>query len=98
MEDELEQLLQAARANPLSLEEVVVRLGQALRHNLNYLAYRQLRKRQTAYDEVLEQELEAIASALLYLQRPSAQSLFCADCQRITDERWEQFQRDHPTP
>lgn len=60
---------QAARANPLPREEVIIRLGAALRRNLNYLAYRERRGRQTAYDEVLEQELEAIASAICYLQQ-----------------------------
>lgn len=101
-------LLHTASAHPLPREEIVTRLGAALQRNLNYLAYRARRHRQTAYDEVLEQEIEAIASALLYLQQPPPSearcidckaaprhldSARCADCQRFADEHWEQFQQ-----
>jgi hypothetical protein len=63
------ELLNEVRAHPLPREEVIARLGAALQRNLNYLAYRARRRRSTAYDEVLEQELEAIASAIHYLQQ-----------------------------
>lgn len=61
-------LLNAASTHPLPLDEVIARLGAALQRNLTYLAYRQRRNRRTAYDELLEQELEAIATAIDYLQ------------------------------
>ncbi len=100
-------LLNAASSNPLPLDEVVTRLGAAIQRHLNYLAYRQRRNRQTAYDEALEQELEAIASAIHYLQRPQNgvlcfecrqrprlfDSARCAACQQIADDHWQQFQQ-----
>ncbi len=61
-------LLNAASAHPLAIDEVIARLGAALQRRLNYLAYRQRQNRQTAYDEALEGELEALASAIHYLQ------------------------------
>lgn len=100
-------LLNEANAHPLPLDEVLARLGATLQRNLNYLAYRARRNRQTAYDEALEQELEAIACAIHYLQRPQneanciechqAPRLFdsarCAACQQIADDHWQQFQQ-----
>jgi hypothetical protein len=62
-------LLNAASASPLPRQEVIARLGAALQRNLGYLAYRKRRGRQTAYDAALEQELEAVASAVHYLQQ-----------------------------
>ncbi len=61
-------LLAAARANPLPRDEVIVRLGQLLRRDFNYKAYRRRNGMYTAYDELLEQSMEAVASAVFYLQ------------------------------
>jgi hypothetical protein len=62
------QLIEAARQHPLAVDEVVVRLGQLLRRDFNYKAYRRRNGQYTAYDEVLEQSMEAVASAIVHLQ------------------------------
>jgi hypothetical protein len=64
--------LNAVSASPLPREEVIARLGTAIRRHLNDLAHRERRGWQAAYDEVLEQELEAIASAIHSWQQSEA--------------------------
>jgi hypothetical protein len=71
--DVVGELLRAASANPLPREEVLARLGAALQRNLNYLHRRARRGTRTAYDEALESDLEAIASAMHYLGKEGRQ-------------------------
>ncbi len=63
------ELLSAANANPLPREEVIARLKVAIRRNLTFTHRRDRRGGQSVYDEVVMQELEAIASAIHYLQQ-----------------------------
>jgi hypothetical protein len=65
--------LNAASANPLPKEEVIARLGEALRRNLSYWTYRQRRGVHTPYLDALESEMEAIASAIYDLQKEAAE-------------------------
>lgn len=62
------ELIEAARKTPLAKDEVVVRLGKLLRRDFNYKAYRRRNGQYTAYDEVLEESMEAVASAIVHLQ------------------------------
>lgn len=62
-------LLARAAAHPLSREEVIFRLGALLRRDFNYKQYRRRNGQYTAYDELLEQSMEAVASAVFYLQQ-----------------------------
>lgn len=62
------QLEAAARAAPLPRDEVVVRLGALLRRDFNYKSYRWRNGLYTAYDELLEQSMKAVACAIAYLQ------------------------------
>lgn len=61
------QRLQAAKASPLTREQVIEHLTASLRRNVNYLARRERRGRQTASDEALERDMEAIARAMVLL-------------------------------
>lgn len=68
MSGEIWQLLENARASTMTPAEVIERLTASLRHSVNYLARWERLRRQTAYDEVLEREVEAIARAIVLLQ------------------------------
>lgn len=65
-------VLNKARATPLPHEEVLTRLGAALQRNLTYLNRRERWGHPTAYDELLEQEREAIARAIHSVQQQEA--------------------------
>jgi RNase P subunit RPR2 len=62
------QLIADAAHSPLSREQVIEQLILALRRQLQYLSYRQRRGRQTAYDEVASQDVEALTRAIWLLQ------------------------------
>ena len=66
------QFIANAAQSPLSREQVIEQLILALRRKLNYLAYREGRGRQTAYDEALSSDVEAIARAIVFLQESEA--------------------------
>lgn len=66
------KLIEAAKASPLTREEVIEQLTANLRRSASYLAYRERRHRQTAYDETLEADMEAIARAIVFLQEQGA--------------------------
>lgn len=61
-------MLERAKTSTMTREEVIERLALSLRRNAGYLAHRERRKRHTAYDEVLEADMEAIARAIVLLQ------------------------------
>ena len=65
-------LIARARQMPLPHDEVIVRLAQLLQRDFNYQDYRRREGLYTAYDELLEQSMEAVASALFYLQEQAA--------------------------
>lgn len=62
------QMLTVARASPMTPAEVIEQLTASLRRNVAYLARRERLHRQTAYDEALERDVEAIACAIVLLQ------------------------------
>lgn len=62
------QLIADAAHSPLSREQVIEQLTLALRRQVQYLAYRERRGRQTAYDEVAQADVEALARAIHLLQ------------------------------
>ncbi len=65
---DVDMLLNAASANSLPLEEVMVRLGIALRLHLEWLASRERRHIHTPTGEMMAQEIEALANAIFHLQ------------------------------
>ena len=67
------QLIADAAHSPLSREQTIELLVLALRRQLQYLAYREQRGRQTAYDEVAQQDVEALARAIHLLQEKEAE-------------------------
>ncbi len=62
------QLIADAAHSPLSREQVIEQLTLALRRQVQYLTYRERRGRQTAYDEIAQQDVEALARAIWLLQ------------------------------
>ena len=64
------QMVAAARTSSMSRDEVRERLTLSLRRNLSYLARKRL---YTPYVEALKGDLEAIASAIYYLQKEAAE-------------------------
>ena len=68
------QLLAEARTSSMTRETVIEQLILSLRRNLSYLARRMRDGRQTAYDEALERDLEAMARAVALLEPPGVES------------------------
>lgn len=68
MSGEIWHLLENARASSVTPAEVIEQLTASLRRNVTYLARRERLHRQTAYDEMLERDVEAIARAIVLLQ------------------------------
>ncbi|HLW02745.1 MAG TPA: hypothetical protein VKT82_29085 [Ktedonobacterales bacterium] len=66
--EQMWQLIAYATHSPLSQEQVTEQLLLALRRQLQYLAYRERRGRQIAYDEVAKRDVEALARAIHLLQ------------------------------
>lgn len=66
------QFITDAAHSPLSREQVIEQLTLALRRQLQYLAYREQRGRQTPYDEVAHSDVEALARAIHLLQERKA--------------------------
>ena len=66
--DQVWQLVADATHSPLSREQVIEQVLLALRRQ-QYLTYREQRGRQTAYDEVARQDVEALARAIQGLAR-----------------------------
>lgn len=66
------QLIAAAAHTLLTCEQVIDQLLLALRRDLNYLAYRERRGRQTAYDELKASDVETVARAIHFLQEGEA--------------------------
>ena len=62
------QLLAEARTSPMTREAVIEQLILSQRRNLSYLARSMRDARQTAYDEMLERDLEAMARAVVLLE------------------------------
>jgi hypothetical protein len=62
------QLVADAAHSPLSREQVIEQLLLALRRQIHYLSYRERRGRHTAYDEVAELDVAALARAIHLLQ------------------------------
>lgn len=62
------QLIADSAYSPLSREQTIEQLTLALRRQVQYLAYRAQRRHQTAYDEVAQQDIEALARAIHLLQ------------------------------
>lgn len=62
------QVIADAAHSSLSREQTIEQLVLALRRQLQYLAYRERQSRQTAYDEVAQQDVEALARAIHLLQ------------------------------
>jgi hypothetical protein len=69
--EQIWQLIADAAHSPLSREQVIEQLALALRRQVQYLAYRERRGRQTAYDEVAHSDVEALARAIYLLQEGS---------------------------
>jgi hypothetical protein len=67
------QLVADAAHSPLSREAVIEQLALALRRQLHYLSYRERRGRHTSYDEVAQQDVEALARAIYLLQEEGKQ-------------------------
>jgi hypothetical protein len=66
------QLLADARTSAMTREEATEQVLLFLRRNLHYVARRERRGRRTGYDELLEQDLEAIARMVVLLEPSSA--------------------------
>ena len=66
------QLIADAAHSPLSPEQTIEQLLLSLRRQLQYLSYRERRGRHTAYDEVAQQDMEALAWAIRLLQEKEA--------------------------
>lgn len=62
-------LVNAASTHPLPIEEVLARLGTAMQLHIAYLARRKRRHIHTPTDVQMEQEIEALASAIHHLQQ-----------------------------
>lgn len=61
------QMLADARAAPMRREEIAEQLTLCLRRDVAYLAYRARRRRHTSFDEVKEQDVMALAQAIVLL-------------------------------
>ena len=68
MSEEIWRLLENARASTMTPAEVIEQLTASLNRNVSYLARRERSHRQTAYDELLARDVEAIARAIVLLQ------------------------------
>lgn len=66
--DPLAQMLAHAHASTMTRDDVVAQLAKALLRNAAYLARRERRGHRTAYNEVLEADMEAMARAIVLLQ------------------------------
>jgi hypothetical protein len=72
MSAEIWQLLENARDSTMTPAEVIEQLTSSLNRSVSYLARRERSHRQTAYDELLLRDLEAIAHAIVLLQESEA--------------------------
>lgn len=66
------QMLADARAAPMRREDVIEQLTLCLRRDVAHLAHRARKHRHTPFDDVKEQDLVALAHAIVLLEPPSA--------------------------